>query len=246
MDDLKIYVCSHKDFKWDLVNKEPFTILNSKSIEENKYTEIEYSLAEIYHLYYIYMNKLNESRYIGLNQYRKIFNIFDKDIEYDVNHYEIILPNKLDFRRRNVYQQVVDCSSAKLFNSMLDVMVELYPEYKEDKDYVLRQRKFYAYNMFIMNYDKLEKYCKWLYSIIDEYIKRMDFEKYDNIYHYVDTNRSEFPIVDHHKNPYYASVKQSTRFIGGYVERLFNIYIHHNFKNIKEYDIIRSGEKQTL
>lgn len=46
-----------------------------------------------------------------------------------------------------------------------------YPEYEKDLECVLSGKKAHMLNMFIMNSNNFEKYCEWLFSIVDKVVE---------------------------------------------------------------------------
>ncbi|SQB29178.1 Uncharacterised protein [Citrobacter koseri] len=67
-------------------------------------------------------------------------------------------------------------------------------------------RKISLYNMFVGKADVVNQYCQWLFPLLDEVNKQIDFSGYDSY---------------------------QKRILGFMAERLFNVWIEHNKRNIK-------------
>lgn len=131
----------------------------------------------------------------------------DTEVLQVVKEYDIILPKIKDIRSmpkmgRNMREQYSKDGSLKAKDLTLayEVLVEKYPDFKPDADKFLEGHKAYFNNMFIMRRDIFEQYGNWLFDILFEVEKRMDYSGYDI---------------------------EAMRTLGHLGERLLNIYILH-------------------
>ena len=63
---------------------------------------------------------------------------------------------------------------------MLDIIKEKYPEYYDVAEYYLKKSHIgYFCNMFIMKKELFNKYCEWLFTILEEHERRRDYTNYD-------------------------------------------------------------------
>ena len=139
-------------------------------------------------------------------------------IEKLVEKYDIILPSKKDITTmpnmgRNMKDQYIGSGflHEKDLKIMMDVLGEKYPEYIPYAKKYLKGHKTYLNNMFIMKKDIFFNYSEWLFDILFECDKRIDFSDYST---------------------------EAIRTPGHLAERLLNIYVSYqldkNHYRIKE------------
>lgn len=123
--------------------------------------------------------------------------------------YDIILPEKRNVRMmpegsKNVREQYL--SSGFLheedLNIMLDVIEEKYPEYTKYAEEYLSGRLSYLNNMFIMKKNIFRDYCDWLFDILFECEKRIDYTNYS-----VEAMRTPGHLAERLLNIYIAKLR---------------------------------------
>ena len=91
------------------------------------------------------------------------------------------------------------------------------------------------YNMFIMKSEDFKEYIKFIFDILDEYVKIIGTDIYKRIAGNNDKYIKKF------------SPNNTTEYqyrIGGYLaERLTNIFLMKHFKKMKTFDVIITEEK---
>jgi len=128
--------------------------------------------CELTATYWIWKNIKND--YIGLCHYRRHFRlnekminyIFDNDIDVVLPVPVICLPNA-----RQHHSYYIDENA---FSTMMDVLREYYPEYYNEADKVFNEKLFYWHNMWIMKKEHLDKYCTWLFDILEKVERKVD------------------------------------------------------------------------
>lgn len=249
-NELVLYICSHKAFDMSKFHNDHKYCKEYYTNEcDNKLNDMEFCYAEGYHIYNLYSNKNKLPNYIGIMQYRRLFDCKDNDIllkylkEYN---YDIVLPKHADFNNidMSVYDHYMDAHNNKDMDLCIQIICKKYPEYIESMINTLGGTKFYYCNMFIMSKENFINYCKWIFSIFDEFNKIRKFKIYDDVEKYVSENKNNYGWIDNYpyKNSkyydYFSSIKYNCRIHGFLMERLFNIYINHNFSKIAECPII--------
>lgn len=128
-----------------------------------------------------------------------------------------------------VYQQYYYCHNVYDLCLCEMVIKDFYPDYVEDwSKYIMGGHTLYYSNGFIAKREIYDAYCEWLFSILDEVWKRKGFKDIDELSDYVDNHPELYRFV-----PSRGAYYQKT--IGGFLsERLFTLYILHNFKHIYE------------
>ena len=181
--------------------------------------------SELTALYWIYKNSSDEVK--GLVHYRRYFtdSVYINKLFYKYSFlsnekvrkylldYNIIVPKSLQMNT-TLYENYANNHHIKDLEISKQVLLELYPTYKESYAYVIEtnQKDYqFFYNMFIAPKNIFDDYCGWLFNILFEVEKRINFEDYDNY---------------------------QKRLFGFLSERLFNVYVHHNKLKYKEARVI--------
>lgn len=144
--------------------------------------------CELTGLYWAWKNL--DADYIGLVHYRRYFvrnNIpfYKKGIYQDILMYndferildntDIIVPNKRQYYIESIYNQYIHAHDAKPMELLGAIIHEQCPQY-DDAYYNLSKRKWaHMFNMFVMKRDKFNAYCEWLFSILFELERRLDY-----------------------------------------------------------------------
>lgn len=182
--------------------------------------------CELTALYWIWKNC--KSDVVGLVHYRRYFfksgfsknfkNILSKNnIEKIMKNYDIILPKKHYIAKYTLEEQYLKLHKKEDYEICKNILSEKYPEYLNAFNTVFNKHSFYAFNMFIAKRKIIDKYCQWLFDILFELENRIDISSYD---------------------------KYNQRIFGFLSERLFNVWIEKNSKEIliKEKNVFQIQE----
>ena len=155
------------------------------------------SYNELTALYWAWKNydKLGDPDYIGLMHYRRhfIFNPSDKSIvknitsvtddyfdfiQYSREHLENLL-TKYDFiyyqgRVKSIYEQYNDHHRIEDLKLAIDILKHKQPSYATTAKKYLKKSYGCFGNMFILPKKEFFKYCKYIFSIISEFEKKID------------------------------------------------------------------------
>ena len=129
----------------------------------------------------IYGNILVQSYYPQLSKDMG----YDNDIESIIPQYDIILPKPFIVTKagfKNVYDQYekAEMLDKRDLDLTIEVIKEKYPSYVDAAKSSLFGNVFYPCNMFIMRKDIFDEYCNWLFDILFELEKQIDFSKKSN------------------------------------------------------------------
>ena len=221
----KIYVITHKDFKYNILDiYQPIFVGNKKPAENIKYISDSSGVnianknenyCELTAIYWIWKN-IHDCDNVGIVHYRRYFVygfcsklVDDKYIEKNLvkKHYDIILPYKFK-TKHSVYKHFIDSPSGKdkdLIN-LRKIIAKKYPEYIESYDYVMSSRKASYCNMMISSKKIYNDYCTWLSDIL------FDLEEITDITGYT---------------------QQQKRIYGFLSEFLLNVYVRKNNLRVK-------------
>ncbi len=104
----------------------------------------------------------------------------EKRMESIISGYDLIAPIP-DEMEMTVYQQYKESAFHRIedLDAAEDVIIELYPDYITDMHEYLNSKKAYFCNMFIMKKEIFKEYSQWLFAILEEVLKRRNYENYN-------------------------------------------------------------------
>ncbi|SPZ31114.1 Uncharacterised protein [Raoultella planticola] len=169
--------------------------------------------------------------YIGLAHYRRHFSISNYKNGFDsilterqlvnlISDNDVIVPRKRKYYITTIYEHYSRCHSREHLDITEEIIKDKYPSYHDNYRKMIYKRSGYMFNMFIMRKDICNEYCSWLFPILEQLEKRIDYEK----------------LSDFDK-----------RLFGRVSERLFNVWLD-NYKDkhpglsIKEINFLYLGQ----
>lgn len=140
--------------------------------------------CELTALYWIWKNiKLND--WVGLNHYRRYFMssethaILTKDeIEQFLSNHDVILWKKLCLNETVERFYYRGAGYKKDILLLKKICKEIYPDYLNACNEVLKGKSASYANMFVMRKEQFDGYCKWLFTILSAMEKEMDMTDY--------------------------------------------------------------------
>ncbi len=129
-----------------------------------------------------------------------------KHIQEIMQNYDVILPEERILKRPIMKQYAIRRPKNDLL-TVREIIKEQTPEYLDDFDCIMRGKRIYACNMFVMKKEIFDRYMEWLFNILFELEKRVDTTGY-SLYH--------------------------QRIYGFIAERLLKVWISKENINIKE------------
>ena len=204
--NIKMIVATHKKYEMpkDLMyvplqvgaeGKEKISDYEQDNAGDNISSKNPY-FCELTGLYWAWKNL--DADYIGLSHYRRHFSLSKrlpkeaneriekvlskKEASEVLDKVDVILPNKRKYYIEDLYSHYKHTMYIEPLNETRTVIVEKFPEYLAEFDKLHKRTSAHMFNMFIMKKEILDSYCKWLFDILFELEKRIDFTKYD-IFH---------------------------------------------------------------
>lgn len=192
-------------------NKEIKGVSNYDSTGDN-ISNKNSNYCELTALYWIWKN-VNDTEYVGLEHYRRYLStktcllhpkaLSPKKIIKALKKYDIVLPKKEDLKP-SIYEHYKNNHYIADLDECRNIIGEIYPEYLDSFDKIMKQTSCSMFNIFIMKKEHVNKYSEWLFNILFECEKRINIE-----------NRSDY----------------QKRVFGFLSERLFNVWLdRQNFK----------------
>ena len=216
----------------DQVNGEPCDNISAKNKSYCELTALYWAWKNIKKLY-------PDLEYIGLNHYRRYFsfdkkNFFDDAVlcrENEVKNYKLYIKKiekilqKHDgiMAKKRIYPYSLEvdysvCHISEDLRTLKKIIHEKYPEYDRDVFSVITcNNRLSPYNMTVIGWNDFDCYCEWLFGLLFEAEKQINIE-------------------------YYNAVQG--RIFGYMAERLFNVWVHHNLKNVKYLNIKKYDDTQ--
>ena len=213
------FIATHTDFIYDGRFKEAIIVDGNECkktytipvMHENDfpshYTKLHDSYAELSRLNYIYKCLRSYwGKYVGFMQYKRMFNVLEENIISILDNHGVILPKPVTQSRDIIgaYGRY-HCKDDIILAT--DIINEKFPEMKADD--IMHQKTLYPHNAFIMKSGMFEKYCEFIFSVFQEFDRRMCWNDI---------------------NDWKASGRQKKThgFLG---ERISNVFYHHHFKH---------------
>lgn len=165
--------------------------------------------------------------YVGIVHYRRYFSNAirygviapEKALKKKLQKYDIILPFV------SVLPQSVDihyCEESGLEKDLVrvrEILKRKCSEYLETYDTFMRGNRIHFFNMMVCRKELFDDYCQWLFDILFELEKEVDYSDYN----------------DYQK-----------RIFGFLSERLLNVYVQQNHLKVFEMGVINTEEKWSL
>ena len=121
---------------------------------------------------------------------------------------------------------------------MEDIIKEMYPEYSEDYDKYIKNGTNILYsNGFILKQEDYDDYCEKLFSVLREWLRRMNIHNEEELHKFVYDSVmcgdiSNATMTSAMRNDLDYVLKYQSRIGGSLAERFFTLYAFHHFKNI--------------
>ena len=138
--------------------------------------------CELTGIYWLWKNM--DCDIVGVCHYRRFFISEERllsreEIEKQIEKTPIIVPNSRYVGGEDAYLQYAEKHNEKDIQICREVIREKYPEYIEAFDYVMHTMLMSIGNMWITKKEIFNRYCSWLFDILFEVEKRIDFTGYD-------------------------------------------------------------------
>lgn len=174
------------------LNGQPYDNISDKNPTYSELTALYWAWKNLKKLY-------PNVKYVGWTHYRRFF-AFDKSKFFDdkifmptsaikdyrvdaVKAVNILEAGKIIVAKKINFPTTI-CEYSRFHNSedyrtLKKIIEEKFPDYYDAfMDVVARSNKLSLYCMFIMKYEDFTKYCEWLFAVMAELEKRIDYSNY--------------------------------------------------------------------
>lgn len=244
-NNVNIFIGTQKTFEPKVTDKRYKIIVGNHEIENNSKLELieckhdsvldDTFYSELYMLDYVSKN-VELKKYTGFCHNRKYFDFLDNipNLDEVFKEYDCISAKPIIYKT-SIKEDYTRCHNIEDLYIIGGIIADKYPEHANMWHNFINGSIFIPYNMFIMKSEDFKEYIKFIFDILDEYVKIVgtDIEKriIDNQEKYI-------------KYSYPNNSRQYQYRIGGYLgERLTNLFILTHFKKIKTYPVIITENK---
>ena len=210
------YICTHTDFN-EYVKEGNFKIMATKKLNgsysfpvlvaDNDINPMAFAYSEGISIRDVYLKTTDE--WVGINHYRRYFNGKQTD--------ETTLPIPLQC---NMHRQFATYHNINDLYKVEAIIDKYYPEYSMKYDDI---NVLYTNNMFIMNRHDFNKYCEFVFGVLDKFNEENNLHSDADVEKYVIANQSQYRNI--------INVKYQSRLHGFLMERIGTIFFLTYFKN---------------
>lgn len=247
LNNLDIFICTHKDFKpivankaYKIISQEGLTITDTNGLDVYYETDIpnvsneQLAWSEVSRIYYIW-KKYNVKDYIGFCHYRRYFDFLD-NADYvleTLKEYDLICAGTINehftvYEDWNYYHNINDLLDiCKIANKLYNIDLSILQNF-------LNSTPRNHFNMFIMPKHLFNEYCDFIFSIIEEFKKKYNLTDLNSIQTRIINNYDDYI----HIGRTYSDVTSQMRLYGFIAEFLLQLFIMYKSLNVKECNII--------
>ena len=137
--------------------------------------------SELTALYWIWKNILQneheeDRQYYGLVHYRRILELSEDDIlRLSDNDVDVVLPYPMPYEP-DIESHHTRYLKNEDWNAVIRAVAEVHPEYVCELNKIIKQRYLYNYNIVLARKNVLEKYCDWLFPVLER-VEELSFPK---------------------------------------------------------------------
>lgn len=183
--------------------------------------------------YYIWKTLPQDCKYVVQMQYRRRLDIRTEDeINKIFERYKAVVPQPIFFQVGTLRTQYAACHSVLDLERGEKIVKRLYPEYCEDFDrHINHGKEIYNSNGFALRAEDYKAYCGWLFNILSEFKKEMGWEKPEDVTEYVAGQiKAGLRRNLDNQGTKNNALRYQSQIFGFLSERLFTLWIKHNFK----------------
>lgn len=238
-NNLDIFICTNKNFNIYPKNKAykiittddfytdiPLEIIKCDS-NKDSILKKEHGYSEGARYHYVWKNyELKD--YVGTAHYRRYFEFFDDIPNMDdiFKDHDAILPGNFVLGWPSIYAHYKVIHNKQDLTDVLWIIAKKYPEYFETAIDTITSDELIPCNVFILKRDMFNKWCEFVFGVLEYFDKLRGFETDYDIEKYVSEHDYLSGKVGMAADNHYQSRIQA--FL---MERLSTIFFKHNIKN---------------
>lgn len=226
MNNVKIYICCHKDYEPVGIDNPCYCIISDKDIKNGSSLPFVKSdgflenriWSELSHIYYVWKHPELQADWVGFCHYRRYFEFMNDIPELT----KPIIPQPLNLSFNNFMSYFVNHNAYDLMQ-VLTLMKKKESPYIREALMMCDSHTYYPFNMFVFPKDLFNELCEFMFDILLEYDKFLKVDNsYDNMIAHVADYRELYVEKNSSPNNEY---KYQARLYGFLAERLFTVFI---------------------
>lgn len=247
-EDARIYIIGHRPVDYGIWNNDlyqPIQVGNNEDfcdIRDNTGDNIaEWNpiYAENTALYWIWKNRPEGLRYVGVCQYRRRLE-FKEDFDFDelFKDFDVVAGMPL-MQFPSVLHQYAACHSPMDISRLNYIIEREYPEYLDSFTKYIGEGRFLFYsNGFVMRAEDFDRYCEFLFGICDRFREENGWDTPE-----IAEERIDQEIDEGYRRGKDGHIGSDGKGGNGYQhqilgflsERILTLFICHNFAHNKTY-----------
>ena len=264
-DDVKIFSLCYQRKNFKFLDDSVVTPLQVGAANNQNVCELKdntgdnisvgnYFFIESTGTYWIWKN-VKDAKYKGQMQYRRPLEGVNETMDFDdiFSKYDVITckpfnhpENSLPTKEQPMCIPAQTVEEGYRFSNCIDdlyileiVIKHYHPEYSEDYDkYIKKGENLYYSNGFIMRSEDFDRYSNFLFDCLNKYLEMANIKNFDDLLDHVKYNLETGKYIRYEREPATdAAIKWQTE-IGGFLsERIWTLWLQHNFSHDKIYEL---------
>lgn len=264
-EEVKIYLLCYDKKEYDFEEDSVITplqvgahnrlgICNERDNTGKNISDLNYFFVENTGLYWIWQN-IKTAKYKGQFQYRRWLEGINEKTDFHkiFSDYQIICAKPYNYPSNHIFIPKDTVMGGYEFSHCkedLEIMGAIVknrcPEYAEDwEKYIVNGENLYYSNGFVLPANEYDKYCAWLFDLLALWLVVNKIQDYNDLLIHVARNIGQRKYYRYQKSieTLPRSIYEYQTRIGGYLsERLFTLYVYHNFPKRYEVDYQKQEE----
>lgn len=245
MQDVKIYICCHKDYEDVGIKNQCYKLISDKDIKNESELELIKSdgfldnrmWSELTQLYYIWKHPELQADWIGLCHYRRYFDFINNVPEFT----KPIVATNISAPFNNYINYDI-CHYGKDLLSVAKIVKNVMPDYINFTLKMMDSHHYLPYNMFVLPKDLFNEMCEFIFTTLLEFDKQIKVNNnyVEMIKHIADYREC---YVEKNMEPN-CTYEYQARLYGFLSERLFTAFFvkyineHGGMESLIEQDVV--------
>lgn len=125
---------------------------------------------------------------VYLDEFTELFENYTEENVFDfAQGYDVVVPAKIPLNT-SLYEQYLQNHRKKDLDLATDVIKELCPDYCDSVDKAMANNSMYPLGNFVMKKEIYNDFCEWLFNVLGELDKRIDWNNYGRYRDIVSSN----------------------------------------------------------
>lgn len=244
-NDVSVYVLTHKRVGYDLRYDDwhiplqvgadvfPDDICELKDNTGDNISCLNEAFWETTGIYWIWKNR-EPSKYVGQEHYRRHFALKKNECIEILKDHDIIVTVPMVFPM-TVERQYEQCHIPDDIHAVENIVSDMFPDYYYDYvRFIKSGNRLYNANSYITTSENYDRINEFVFSILFEFQRRSGIFGIEDWRMHAAESRKESVPDDHRNEEGMSWERYQTGVCGFLYERLFTLFVMHNFKRVFE------------